>query len=619
MPVGQYFIALLLLLSSAFSNAATLKLANNFGSMPVVPHAEVFLDNHNQLTIEEIQNIDQFSPSGHQDISFGFTHARIWYRFSIENTSPHNQSLILYLRQFLLDDIRLYSLQDDAITVQHQGRFHLDKQSKLPSRFFSFSIELPPNTTRDFYLSLQSVDAISTPLTLTSTEDFQKVMVSDAIVITLYAGLILTNLFFALFMLGALREIEIAYYVGFLVFHHLIGIMMLEGVPAALFGFDNLFWNRTGFIFLVNVAITMAVLFSRSFLKLKKNMPQYYRFSHLLLALMIFSCIQCLVLPHFYGSLITTIVCMIVGIGIEFLCIRCASRKERVARLFLLSWSCGIAGATIYGLKIWDMLPINWFTTYAWHIGTALESVLFSYTIADRVSLERKRRLTTQTELAERERALRVTQERLLQTETAAKQDLEQQVHERTKDITRILGELESQNKVLTELSINDGLTRVRNRRFFNDIYPELWNEAIQKSCWISVILIDIDHFKSVNDNYGHLLGDQCLVSVATGLKQVVSRPTDVICRYGGEEFIIVLLDTDQQAATRVAQRLRSHIADLVIETERTNIRITASLGVAGITPKQTDNPLQLISDCDKALYQSKEKGRNQVTTASSS
>lgn len=606
------------LLWSIAGQCNVIELSSSTGAMPWVPWADLYVDENRQLSVEEVAANAPFQPSNRDDLSFGFTKARIWLRLRIHNGLEIPQNRILYFRYFLLDNVTLYLQHDGEFSAQHSGRRHLDQhnQSLLPTRFFHFEMTIPPNTTQVYYLLLESQDGISSRTYLVSLDQFQRVMVTDTITLTFFSGLILANLCFALFMLAKLRERELLYYVGFLVFHHLCSIMILEGVPASLLKMESLFWNRTGFILLVNLAVVMSVLFFRTFLKLKDNYPSYYSLSRVLLVITLISTIQCLLLPHVIGAAVSTILCMIAGTGILFTCIRCAMNNDRSARLFLLSWSAGITGASIYCLKLWGIFPINSFTDNAWLIGAILEAILFSFTIADRVSMERRMRLQTQVELVEQERALRQTQAQLLETETAAKEELEFQVHERTKDISRILGELESQNRQLTELSINDGLTKVRNRRFFDDVYPELWHEAEQSGKSVSVIMLDIDHFKAVNDNYGHLVGDQCLVAVATCLREVVSRPKDIICRYGGEEFIIVLFDTELKPAAKLAERLRKAVSEGRLHTENGELTVTASLGVAAAMPDEHICAKDLIAQSDDALYQSKTNGRNRVTLA---
>ncbi|MBA56894.1 MAG: hypothetical protein CMK89_20790 [Pseudomonadales bacterium] len=609
-----------ILLLSAGAHANNIELTPDVGTTALVPLAEVYVDEHDTLTLNQITTSATFVPGEQETLSLGFTKARVWLRFRLHNPLPTPQYRILYMNYFLLDEVVLFSEQDGEFTPEYSGRRYLAEhnRSPIPTRFFHFEITVPAAATQTYYLALKSEDGISTAATLMQREQFQRLMITDTIGITLFSGLILANLCFALFMLIKLRERELLYYFGFLLSHHVFTITMLEGVPASLFNMENLFWNRTGIIFMVNVAVVMSVLFYRNFLKFKERYPRFYSQSQVLLVIALISTVQCLLLPHFIGSAVSTILCMIVGTGIMFSCVQCALAGDRSAMLFLLSWSSGITGATIFCLKLWDILPSNIFTDNAWQIGATLEAILFSFTIADRVTTERRMRLQTQTELVKRERTLRLTQEKLLAAETAAKEELERQVEERTRDITRILGELEIQNLKLKELSINDGLTRVRNRRFFNDAYPELWRAAQRRGKWISIIMLDIDHFKSINDTYGHLTGDQCLVAVAECLRNHVSRPNDLICRYGGEEFVMVLFDTDAEAATRLAESLRQALANCILETESGPLQLTASLGIAACIPTPALSATDLLANSDHALYQSKADGRNRVTLAQS-
>ncbi len=127
---------------------------------------------------------------------------------------------------------------------------------------------------------------------------------------------------------------------------------------------------------------------------------------------------------------------------------------------------------------------------------------------------------------------------------------------------------------------------------------------------------MDIDHFKSINDRYGHLMGDQCLQTIAGVIRQLVSRPTDVVCRYGGEEFVILLAETDAESAAWVAERIRRKISETLCEQDGHKITMTASFGVAGMIPEPGQDPMKLISISDDALYTSKQGGRNRVTLA---
>jgi diguanylate cyclase (GGDEF)-like protein len=184
---------------------------------------------------------------------------------------------------------------------------------------------------------------------------------------------------------------------------------------------------------------------------------------------------------------------------------------------------------------------------------------------------------------------------------------------ERIADMRDQLREL---NAELETLSQRDGLTKVYNRRTFDEYGKQQWLVANRKQQPIGVLMIDIDHFKSYNDFYGHLAGDECLAKVAEAMKESVHRPTDILARYGGEEFIILLPDTDIEGALQVGNAIRYAVEDLKIQHQAstTSRVVTVSIGAA-TTRHTTGRTLQDLINCaDKALYKSKRSGRNRVT-----
>lgn len=612
---NQFVVAVLLLcLSAGWCQAASLVIDDHQTAVSLGPYTEFFRDETRVMDLGTVQSQGQFQPSTDINPNVGFTRDKIWLRFRLENPLDTQQIRILDVRYFLLDDAILHA-PDAAGGYQTilNGRRYLEQRPPESGRFYSFQLTLPAHSSQLYYMEFSSADSVALPIMLSTPERQQQYQIRDTLFMTLYGGLILSTLFFALFMLASLRERVLLYYAGFLVSHHLFALMLMEGVPTALFGLNSLFMTREMDSMAIDFAILIAVLFMRNFLRLEQANPALYRFTHWMVGAMLVALVQAIILPHHVSVMLTAFICMIVGACI-LVCCGLQARDQMEARHFLMAWSAGILGATVYGLKIFTLVPVNLFTSYSWHMGTVLEAILFSYTIAQRVNTERRERLRTQTELADRERALRLTQEKLLHAETAAKEELETRVRERTRDITRILAELELENRNLLELSINDGLTRVRNRRFFNDYYPQIWQDALESGRWISVVMLDIDNFKSVNDTYGHLSGDRCLVAVAGVLKQMASRPGDMICRYGGEEFILVLADTDPDSARWVAERIRMKISETPIELETSTLHLTVSLGVSGMIPEPGLDPLRLVARGDEALYQSKQQGRNRVT-----
>lgn len=176
--------------------------------------------------------------------------------------------------------------------------------------------------------------------------------------------------------------------------------------------------------------------------------------------------------------------------------------------------------------------------------------------------------------------------------------------------------ELKRHRDILENLSSRDGLTGIANRRRFDEFFEQEWWRAKRKKTQLSLILMDIDHFKQYNDNYGHLAGDDCLKQIALTLDNQLKRPTDLIARYGGEEFVCILPDTDNKGALQIAKQFMKSISDLKIPHSYSNAadHVTISLGVATITPSNSSlSKEELIKVADKNLYEAKANGRNQV------
>ncbi len=175
--------------------------------------------------------------------------------------------------------------------------------------------------------------------------------------------------------------------------------------------------------------------------------------------------------------------------------------------------------------------------------------------------------------------------------------------------------EFEQANKKLAVLATVDGLTGIGNRRSFDNFLALQWSKHYRDKQPLTLIFIDIDFFKDYNDYYGHQMGDQCLIQVATMLNSLVQKETGLVARYGGEEFSIFLCDTDKEKARLVAEKVMQAIADLEIPHARSAVScfVTLSLGIASLIPGPEDNINSLIKNADRALYRAKDQGRNRI------
>ncbi len=169
----------------------------------------------------------------------------------------------------------------------------------------------------------------------------------------------------------------------------------------------------------------------------------------------------------------------------------------------------------------------------------------------------------------------------------------------------------------LRELSATDGLTLVANRRMFDEVMEREWNRAMRHKQPVSLIMADIDMFKSYNDLYGHMAGDECLRKVAQAISDSAQRGSDLVARYGGEEFAVILPNTDEAAAREIAEKIRDAVEKLNIPHDGNVMarHITISLGTSTRVPPQTNDFVGLMQSADKALYRAKESGRNAVAS----
>jgi len=179
--------------------------------------------------------------------------------------------------------------------------------------------------------------------------------------------------------------------------------------------------------------------------------------------------------------------------------------------------------------------------------------------------------------------------------------------------------QLEKSNRKLQKISMQDGLTGISNRRHFDETLEEELKTAGNTKTPLSLILIDIDHFKLYNDSYGHQGGDDCLVSVAKTIAKECKNDEDLAARYGGEEFVILLPKTEEKNAFAVADRTRKAVEKLCIEhnDSPTSKCVSISLGIGTMKPDETLDYKKLIERADTALYKAKEMGRNQTVMAS--
>jgi diguanylate cyclase (GGDEF)-like protein len=288
----------------------------------------------------------------------------------------------------------------------------------------------------------------------------------------------------------------------------------------------------------------------------------------------------------------------------------------RFARFYCLSWTAVFVGVSVLTASKFGWLPANFWVDNASQIGILSLVVLLSFTLADRINTDRSLRINAQAVALAHAKKARASQQAMLQATADANRELENRVQARTNELHAAMDQLRLANDQLQRLSMTDSLTQVGNRAFFDQSLVTEHKRASRLKQPLALLLLDIDHFKAINDTYGHPAGDACLRALADYMRQKVQRAGDLLARYGGEEFAVLLINSTLGDALDLADEFRADIAGLEVVFEGRTLRFTASIGVASAIPDMQFTPSQFVGDADKALYEAKHGGRNCVRAA---
>ena len=266
------------------------------------------------------------------------------------------------------------------------------------------------------------------------------------------------------------------------------------------------------------------------------------------------------------------------------------------ARLFLVAWAVFLAGTATIAALAFGLVPKNFITEYGVQIGSALEMLLLSIALSYRYA------------------SLRNENERIA---AEANLQLERKVAQRTLEVRSTLTQLEDAHRRLHDSSRRDGLTGLYNRTHFHENFELLLKESRDKQQPLSLLMIDLDHFKSINDRYGHLVGDDCLRWAAQRIGQSLrTHETSLLARFGGEEFVVVLPGYDLHSAVSVAESLRRRLVEEPCHSGAHRLCVSASIGVHTVEPESGIDSDTALSVADQAMYSAKANGRDCVRTS---
>lgn len=574
-------------------------------------------EEHRFDTLEQLQaaegNLD-WTRSDTENLSFGFTSTPYWYRFTADAVpSPDQVTRYLHIPESLLNRIDLYVVRGGEL-VEHieMGADLPFAERPLEDRQFVVPVRLSDSEPTDFFARVQTNGSMQFAPVHWDPQAFTEHARLESLVSGLYYGCMLVMFFYNLFLFFVVRDRSYLYYIGF------VGIFTL--FMASLHGDAYQFlwpravaWNETSVAFFVAATGIATLLFTSSFLKLQRHGRRAFLLLRAMLTVSWLLTALTLFLPYDNAIRLVSLHGILIMGVVLFISSRMWIKGFRHARYFVLAWVALLLGTSALALSKFGVLPWNAVTANAAQIGAVIEVLLLSFALADRITQERAARFRAQKEALESSRLAQEAQKELLETQKSVNEELEIRVVERTRELEATLNELETVNRFLEDVSNTDQLTRLYNRHYFVNRYHEEYRRAERQQTPLSVVMLDIDHFKHFNDTYGHIAGDECLKLVASALNLCISRAGDTLARYGGEEFIVLLSNTDTEGARVVAERLREAVENLRFRIEGEVVPVTISVGVAETMAKDFRNAERVIQLADEALYKAKKQGRNRV------
>ncbi|HVL02475.1 MAG TPA: diguanylate cyclase [Dongiaceae bacterium] len=600
-----------LLLMLVPAQAAELRLQPGQERYSVGAFLRIWEDPSAQLGPDEaLTHLDRFVLAGEEKVTRGYSRSAWWFYLPL--SSAIATEWLAHVDYSALDYLDVWQIRSgEAPRSIFSGGDHLpfpERPVLLSTFLIPFTLQpasLQPSEPEALLIRVQTQGAVIVPLQILSKTAFIEDQERERLLLGGLWGGLLCLMLYNLLLHRNVRDRVYLYYCAYIL-AFVAGSMHLTGL-----GFHYLWpyglWVQTGGLpILFLLASLMAVNFSRLLLDLKHRHP---RLDRVLLGYgwLHGACMVVFPFLPFQLSLYCT-VAVVLSMGFFLMTAGMMAFVNRYppGRNYMLAWICVFIAVLIFALETMGLTHGTFISKWSLLIGAVMEALLFAVAMSDRISLFKQQTLQAQQKVVEQEKLLRLAQEN-------ANRVLEQRVDQRTRELAKVVEDLARVNEKLDRINQLDELTLVFNRRAFNQRSSLLLAQCKREQRSLAVLLLDIDHFKRVNDCHGHLAGDECLRRVAALVQARVTRPQDFVARLGGEEFVVVLYDTEEEGAIHVAEKIRVEIQQMPMRWEDRTIHLTVSVGLCCGVPSSWHEVEHFTGWADQALYQAKSRGRNQL------
>src|SRR5690554_3009168 len=516
------------------------------------------VDGSGALSIGEILSMPSYGwqPIDEESVSFGYDTRTYWLQMEI---AVGDSERLLQVAYPLLDHLEIYFVQDKNVIAHYELGDHLPFSAR-PIAHEDFVVHIPAEKNVTAFLRVQTGSSLNVPVKIWQEKEFYSTQAHVQLGFGIYFGVLLCMVLYNLFGFAVIRESSVFSYSIYVIF---VGLMAsaLTGVGFRYIWPNNIWLQDHALVLFGCLSFAFAALFIAQLLKIKEY-SMFFARGLWLMGVASFS--VAFVSVFLTYSVAIKLLLVFAIFSCTFLVAFAVSmwRKGSIyARIFALAWAAFLGAIFLNSLAYLGVIDTHFMQRYAIMVGSGIEVLLLSWVLTLRYSDERLQKLVAQGEALRRSAEAQEAQRQL-------NEELEQRVDERTFELEMALRELQEVNNALERKNSEDGLTGLFNRRHFDRQLTVEFRRAWREKQSVALIMLDIDYFKQVNDTHGHMIGDQILVSLAERLKQAARRPSDGVFRYGGEEFAVLLGNTNVPEAAIVANKISSAVSTKPFNTD---------------------------------------------------
>ena len=569
------------------------RLSPGFGL--IVPEVFYLLDEPGSYGLEDVmtrsfEKVREYPPQ------FGYTDAAVWLTFRYSNPGD---VVWLSINYPMLDDVQVFILDEHQNLL---SAYPLGDRLSFVERVLlrpEFTVPLPSSVlSGSVYLRVQSGSSLEVPMTISEDAVLRQTMENSAWIQGLFFGaVVMLGLYHALIFLSSGDR-------SYLYFSGLSLAMAL--IQATLWGRSYQFlwpespvWNNIAVSTLINTSNVFGALYISKVVKICESHRWIYLAAMALAATSTVMVVLSLNMPYaevIYPTLLLSMMTFLVCATMVVVRMRRGYPPAFAVFVAGLMYTLGSASYILGKLGVFNnsLLLDN-----ALALGQLLQVLLFAFALSVRMAMDKELRERAQRDTAH-------AQAMLLETEREQNMRLDQEVKARTR-------ELREANARLEKISTTDSLTGLYNRRHFDEVLEREYDRGAREGKSLSLIMLDLDYFKNLNDSQGHAFGDEALRQTALRIQDVLNRPADMAFRYGGEEFVILLPDTEASAAHILARQIWTAMRSEPIVMKDQTVRLTISIGIAATMPDKDNSYYTLLKRADEKLYQAKNEGRDRI------